>query len=91
MKGRVIVLKPTKKRPEQRPLRPKPEAERPKQYWGIDMTKFMINSIGRTYLVVVLDWFTKKIVGLDLSLRSSASEGKCALDMALEESRFVHE
>jgi putative transposase len=30
---------------------------------GIDMTKVMVESFGWTYIVVVLDWYTKKIVG----------------------------
>jgi len=61
----------------------KPKATRPNQYWGIDMTKFMINGLGWVYLVIVLDWFTKKIVGFDLSLRSRTSDWEKALDMAL--------
>ena len=63
--------------------RSKPKATRPNQYWGIDMTKFMINGLGWVYLVIVLDWFTKKIVGFDLSLRSRTSDWEKALDMAL--------
>lgn len=43
----------------------------------------MINSVGWAYLVIVLDWFTKKIVGWDLSLRSRSAEWKKALGMAL--------
>jgi len=50
------------------PQRNKPRSEKPRQYWGIDMTKFMVSSIGWVYLVIVLDWYTKKIVGWDLSL-----------------------
>jgi len=65
------------------PQRSKPRAERPRQYWGIDMTKFIINSIGWVYLVIVLDWYTKKIVGWNLSLRSRATEWKEAIDMAI--------
>jgi transposase InsO family protein len=34
--------------------------------------------------VIVLDWYTKKIVGWDLSLRSRASEWKSALEMAIQ-------
>ena len=63
----------------------KPRAERPRQYWGIDMTKFMIHSVGWVYLVIVLDWFTKKIVGWELSLRSKASDWKEALEVAINE------
>jgi len=69
---------------KRRPQRSKPKAEMPRQYWGIDMTKFMIQSIGWVCLVIVLDWYTKKIVGWDISLRSRASEWKRALDMAID-------
>jgi hypothetical protein len=48
--------------------RKKPRAERPRQYWGIDMTEFMVTSMGWVYLIIVLDWFMKKIVGWDLYL-----------------------
>ena len=61
----------------------KPRAERPNQYWGIDMTKFMIPTLGWTYLVIVLDWYTKKIVGWDLALRSRAQEWKQVLEQAV--------
>jgi len=42
--------------------RPKPRTERPKEWWGIDMTKVMTDS-GWVYVVIVLDWYTKKMVG----------------------------
>lgn len=61
----------------------KPRAERPRQYWGIDMTKFLIPALGWVYLVIVLDWYTKKIVGWDLSLRSRSEEWGRALEMGL--------
>jgi len=60
--------------------RSKPKADEPKQHWGIDMTKFLIPAIGWVYLVIVLDWFTKKIVGWELSLRSKVLDGKRALE-----------
>ncbi len=63
--------------------RSKPKATKPNQYWGIDMTKFTIKGLGWVYLVIVIDWFTKKIVGFDLSLRAKTSVWKTALDMAL--------
>ena len=62
----------------------KPKAVRPKQIWGIDMTKFIIPSIGWVYLVVVLDWYTKKIVGWNLSLRSRSLEWREAMDLAIQ-------
>ena len=61
----------------------KPKTTRSNEYWGIDMTKFILGSLGCCYLIVVLDWYTKKIVGWKLSLRGKTSEWKEALDRAL--------
>lgn len=66
-----------------RPLRSKPRAERPKQYWGVDMTKFMIPGLGWAYIVIVLDWYSRKVVGFDVSLRSRSQEWLGALEEAL--------
>lgn len=62
--------------------RNKPRADRPNQFWGIDMTKVMIESFGWLYLVVVLDWYTKKIAGYSVSLRSKAGDWLDAVHMA---------
>lgn len=78
----LTVVQPIHK--AKRASRRKPKAQRPKQYWGIDMTKFMIPSVGWVYLVVVLDWYTKKIVGHEVSLRGRTVEWREALDRALQ-------
>jgi putative transposase len=78
----LMVIQPVYKA-KRTPLKSKPRADRAKQYWGIDMTKFLISSLGWVYLVIVLDWFTKKIVGWDISLRSKACDWQRALAMAL--------
>jgi transposase InsO family protein len=65
------------------PTRNKPRASRPRQIWGMDMTKFIIDGLGWVYLVIVLDWYTKKIVGWDMALRSKTAEWRRALDLAL--------
>jgi transposase InsO family protein len=65
------------------PLKPKPRPNRPNQIWGIDMTKVMVNGWGWLYLHVVLDWYTKKIVGYNLSLRSKTADWLDALEKAL--------
>ena len=44
-------------------MKPKPRPSRPNEWWGIDMTKVMVEGQGSGYVVVVLDWYTKKIVG----------------------------
>ena len=48
------------------------------------MTKFLVPCVGWVYLVIVLDWYTKKIVGYDISLRSRRQEWETALDRALQ-------
>ena len=63
--------------------RRKLRAKRPNQVWGIDMTKIMVPSCGWTYLTVVLDWHTKKIVGYDLSGRSRTDDWLRALHRAV--------
>ncbi len=68
---------------EPRPLRAKPRAEQPRQIWGMDMTKFMIPGVGWVYLVVVLDWNSRKVVGFEASLRSRTREWLDALSEAL--------
>lgn len=45
------------------PSRSKPRPTAPQQWWGIDMTKVMVEPFGWMYVVLVLDWYTKKIVG----------------------------
>ena len=64
--------------------REKIRAEKVNQVWGTDMTKFYVDTVGWLYLVVVLDWFTKKIVGWDLSLRSKSEQWMDALNQAIE-------
>ena len=63
--------------------RPKPRPTRPNQWWGIDMTKVMTDS-GWVYIVLVLDWYTKKVVGNYTGLQSKADHWMLALDMAVQ-------
>jgi len=67
------------------PLKAKPRANRPNHIWGIDMTKVMVASWGWLYLHIVLDWYTKKIVGYNLSLRSKTRDWLDALESAVNE------
>jgi len=63
--------------------RPKPCADRPNQLWGIDMTKFK-TAEGWSYLVIVLDWCSKKIVGHHMGSISRASEWLDALEEGVQ-------
>ena len=62
--------------------RPKPRADKPKQWWGIDMTKVMADS-GWVYVVIVLDWYTKKIVGHYSGRQARSREWSDALEKGL--------
>ncbi|MBI5300413.1 MAG: IS3 family transposase, partial [Deltaproteobacteria bacterium] len=58
MKEEGLLARQKRFKPE-RPLRDKPQADGPNQFWGTDMTKFMVPSFGWVYLVIVIDWYTK--------------------------------
>jgi putative transposase len=62
--------------------RPKPKPDRPKQWWGIDMTKVLTNT-GGVYVVIVLDWYTKKIVGHYSGIRATSRDWLEALEKGL--------
>ncbi len=62
--------------------RPKPRPDRPQQWWGIDMTKVMTES-GWIYVVIVLDWYTKKIVGHYSGKQARTAEWLEALEKGL--------
>jgi putative transposase len=78
----LLVTANTRLRAKRTSGRPKPRADRPNQWWGIDMTKVMTAS-GWSYLVIVLDWHTKKIVGHHCGQTATAGEWLAALDQGL--------
>jgi transposase InsO family protein len=61
----------------------KPRPTRPNEWWGIDMTKVLVQDFGWVYVTVVLDWFSKKIVGYHIGAQSKARHWLEALNMAL--------
>jgi transposase InsO family protein len=66
-----------------KPSRPKPRPTRPNEWWGIDMTKVLIDGFGWMYVVAVLDWRTKKIVGHYAGPQSRSEHWLAALDLAV--------
>jgi len=79
-----LLVKPNLKlRAVRTPTKSKPRAIAPNQWWGIDMTKVLVESFGWMYVVLVLDWYTKKIVGYHIGLKATAGDWLQALDMAL--------
>ena len=57
----------------------KPRTNRPNHIWGTDMTKVKLPHVGWAYIVLVLDWHSKKIVGHSISLRSKTQDWLDAL------------
>jgi putative transposase len=65
------------------PTRSKPRPTKPNEWWGIDMTKVLVEGWGWVYIVVVLDWYTKTIVGHYAGGRATAQPWLSALNMAV--------
>lgn len=65
------------------PSRSKPRPKRPNEWWGIDMTKVLTQRSGWVYVVVVVDWHTKKFVGHFAGTRCLSSHWLQALEGAV--------
>jgi transposase InsO family protein len=89
MKDNALLVDVKQYKAKRRDQRAKPIAERQNQIWGTDMTKFYIDTVGWIYFVVVLDWYTKKIVGWDLSLRCKTDQWLAALNQAVDEELII--
>jgi putative transposase len=78
----------TQERLRFKPARPKhvekmtPEA--PNRAWQIDMTSFALTDLSPLFLMVVIDCFSRKIVGWSLDRRCRAKEWASALRSALD-------
>ncbi len=84
MKLNSLLVKPnTRIKARRAKMRPKPIPSRPNQWWGIDMTKVMIEGFGWVYVVIVIDWYTKKIVGYYAGLQAKTWHWLTALNSAL--------
>jgi transposase InsO family protein len=60
----------------------KPRPERANHWWGIDMTKVMTDS-GWAYVVLVVDWYSKKVVGHYCGEQSKSWHWLAALNKAV--------
>ena len=90
MKAADLLVRPNPKlRAKRKADTRKPRPTRPNEWWGIDMTKVMIEGFGWVYLVVVLDWHSKKLVGHYTGLRARAWHWLVALNRAVNR-QFPH-
>jgi len=78
----LLVAKNQHLRATRTPQKSKPRATMPNQWWGIDMTKVLTES-GWCYITIVLDWFSKKVVGVHIGTQSKAKHWYSAVDMGL--------
>jgi putative transposase len=60
-----------------------PKPLKPHEWWGIDRTKVLVPGFGWVDIVVILDWYTKKVVGYYAGIQCSAKHWLAALDMAV--------
>jgi transposase InsO family protein len=82
LKGHGLLASQTKHAVRRVSSRPKPRPDRPNQWWGIDMTKVLTPG-GWAYLVIVLDWYSKKVVGHHCGPRATSADWLTALDRGL--------
>jgi len=78
----LLVKGNEKLRAVRTPQRSKPRPDRPNQWWGIDMTKVMVQDFGWVYIVPVLDWYSKKVVGHYAGAQCKSEHWLAALEMA---------
>ena len=84
MRQNQLLVKPGLKLKARRTSsHPKPRPTVPNQWWGIDMTKVMVEGYGWVYVVVVLDWYSKKMVGHYAGELAKSSHWQEALDKAV--------
>jgi putative transposase len=81
---RLLVTAPPRLKAKRTPTGRKPTPTKPNEWWGIDMTKVMVEGFGWVYIVLVLDWYSKKIVGYYAGMPCTARHWLEALEMAVK-------
>jgi putative transposase len=79
----LLVNSNQRLRAKRTPTGKKPRPTKPNEWWGIDMTKVLVEGVGWIYIVVVLDWYTKLIVGYYAGLQCKSQHWLAALEMAV--------
>ena len=80
--NRLLVKGDEKLKAKRTSRQPKSRPDKPNNWWGVDMTKVLTRE-GWAYLVIVNDWFTKKILGAFVGSRSRASDWLEAVNLAV--------
>ena len=80
---RLVVPPDLRLKAKRTSMHHQPKPTKPNEWWGVDMTQVMVEGFGWVYIVVVLDWYTKKLVGYSAGLQCAARPWLAALDMAV--------
>jgi putative transposase len=90
MRAHHLLVTPNwKLKAKRTPSRNKPRPTKPNEWWGVDRTKVLSEGVGWVYIVIVLDWYTKKVTGYNAGLRCTSEEWRAALDRAVNH-QFPH-
>jgi putative transposase len=81
------LLIPPNRRPKAKrtPTGSQPKPTKPHEWWGIEMTTVPVTGFGWIDILVVFDWYTKKIVGYYAGVPCTAKHWLAALDMAVHQ------
>jgi len=82
---RLLVTPNLRLKAKRTPTRSKPKPTKPNEWWGIDMTEVLVQGFGWVYIVIVLDWYTKAIVGYYAGLQCTAKHWLAALARAVNQ------
>jgi putative transposase len=84
MRGHHLLVRPKLRLKAKRtPTGSQPTPTGPNEWGGIDLTKVLVEGCGWVYIVLVLDWDTKKSVGSYAGTRCTTQHWLTALDMAV--------
>jgi putative transposase len=84
MREHHLLVPPNRRRKAKRPPpQSKPRPTQPNEWWGIDMPKVLVSELGWVYRVIILDWYTQKVVGCYAGLQCTARHWRAALDRAV--------
>jgi putative transposase len=81
----LLVTPNLRLRAKRTPMRSKPKPTKPNEWWGIDMTKVRVEGVGWIDIVVVLDGYTKMIVGYYAGMQCKSQHWLAALEMAVNQ------
>jgi transposase InsO family protein len=79
----LLVTPNRRLRAKRTPTGTKPQPTKPNEWWGIAMTKVLVEGMGWIDLVVVLDWHTKMLIGYYAGLQCKSEHWLAALEMAV--------